>query len=62
MFQYHCKECEKTIIIDSNNEVPECCGKEMYLMDVCREAPSAEHYRPYNSDDPCDDASSGERK
>ena len=55
--QYKCAKCGKTLSAD---EATLCCGEEMRL-DVCTEAPSAEHARPFNEDGPCDDGRSGER-
>jgi hypothetical protein len=57
--RFECLECGKIVTADV---APECCGQKMEeMLEVCREAPSAEQERPFNSDEPCDDGSSGKR-
>ena len=60
--KYSCKECGNTIIT-SDSAIPDCCGKpmEQIPMDVCTHAFSDEIARPFNEDEPCDDARSGLR-
>ena len=60
--KYRCRECGKeTVVPETQKEAPECCGEPMEFLEVCREAPSAEHARPFNEDEPCDDDRSGKR-
>lgn len=54
---YRCPKCGKTF---KSEKPPVCCGEEAKL-EVCTEAPSAEHARPFNEDGPCDDGRSGKR-
>jgi predicted ATP-dependent serine protease len=60
--KYQCQECGKEKE-EMNGKNPSCCGKPMKQMkvDVCITAPSAEHARPFNDDEPCDDSRSGKR-
>jgi len=57
---YKCKNCGKKVII-SNEKIPECCGEQMQQLplDVCTQPAHAEHARPMNSDEPCDDGRAG---
>lgn len=54
--KYHCKECGKTIEADESEN---CCGSPMEKLTSCTTAPSAEHARLTNDDEPCDDGRSG---
>ena len=57
---YICEECGKKVN-KSDEENPECCGKPMKQMslDVCLQPAHAEHARPMDNDEPCDDGSAG---
>lgn len=44
---------------DEKKKTDPATGKKEDDMEVCREAPSAEHARPFNADEPCDDGRSG---
>ena len=60
MAEYKCEKCGKTL--ESIDEInPECCGKPMQKMglDVCTQPAHAEHARPMNSEDACDDGRAG---
>jgi len=56
---YKCKECGKTI--QTSEETPECCGKHMKQLplDVCIQPAHAEHARPMEDEDACDDFRAG---
>jgi len=57
---YKCEKCKKTeIVIDGI--VPECCGEPMkiYPLEVCTQPANAEHARPMEDEEPCDDGRSG---
>jgi len=57
---YECKECGK-IIKTSNGEVPKCCNKSMSekKLDICTQPANAEHSRPMDEEDACDDFRGG---
>ncbi len=57
---YECKECGK-IVKKLDGQVPECCGKPMKQLplDVCLQPAHAEHARPMENDEPCDDGRAG---
>jgi hypothetical protein len=58
--KYSCKECG-SIATTTDGSIPECCGKpmEQIPMNACTSAFSAEIARPFNEDEPCDDARAG---
>jgi hypothetical protein len=58
--RYECENCGKIIDMD-NGKIPNCCGKPMKQLplDVCLQPSHAEHARPMDSDEPCDDGRSG---
>jgi hypothetical protein len=57
---YKCIECGKTLIIE-NNKTPKCCDKTMHEvpLDICTQPAHAEHSRPMDEEDACDDFRSG---
>ena len=57
---YECKHCGKTTKV-KNGKNPDCCGKPMKKMtlDICTQPAHAEHARPMDSDEPCDDGRAG---
>ncbi len=57
---YKCKECGKTVII-TDGKVPSCCGKSMTKMrlDLCTQPAHAEHSRPMDDENACDDGRAG---
>jgi hypothetical protein len=56
---YECKECRKKI--KTSEEKPQCCGKPMKQLplDLCVQPEDAEHARPMESEQPCDDSRGG---
>ena len=56
---FECKICGKKISSNDNN--PMCCGKPMKKipLDICLQPSHAEHTRPMESEEPCDDGRSG---
>jgi hypothetical protein len=56
---YVCEECGKTI--KTVEETPKCCGKPMKQLplDVCTQPSHAEHARPMDNEEPCDDGRAG---
>lgn len=57
---YKCENCGKTVTV-SDGTIPECCGKPMTKMhlDVCIQPANAEHSRPMDAEDACDDGRAG---
>ncbi len=59
---YQCVKCGKTVEATGGKpEVSDCCGEPLKVVDLpfCTTAPSAEHARATNEDEPCDDGSAG---
>ena len=56
---YECEECKKTK--KTSEETPKCCGKPMKQipLDTCIQPAHAEHARPMESEEPCDDGRAG---
>ncbi|MBU2489261.1 MAG: hypothetical protein KKA60_07710 [Proteobacteria bacterium] len=54
--QYQCGLCGRTRELGPGDTVPVCCERTMSPLPMCRTAPSAEHHRLENEDEPCDDA------
>ena len=60
--QYQCEECGETSIVYDDSGAPKCCGKPMKQLGIsgCMSAPaSAEHARPMDEEEPCDDNRKG---
>jgi len=57
---YKCENCGKTVKV-SDDRVPECCGKQMtkFPLDICIQPAHAEHARPMDDEDACDDFRAG---
>jgi hypothetical protein len=57
---YKCEDCGKTIEI-KDGKVPICCGKPMKKipLDICLQPAHAEHARPMEDEDACDDGRAG---
>jgi len=57
---YKCEDCGKTIEV-TDGKVPICCGKPMAKMplDICLQPAHAEHARPMEDEDACDDGRAG---
>ena len=58
--KYKCGICGKTKAV-SDDSNPECCGKPMKQLplDVCIQPAHAEHTRPMENEEPCDDGRAG---
>jgi hypothetical protein len=58
---YRCEGCGKTVKV-SDGSVPRCCDKPMRKLplDVCLQPAHAEHARPMDDEDACDDGRAGE--
>lgn len=58
--KYECIDCKK-IKKTTDNETPNCCGKPMRQLplDVCTQPAHAEHSRPMEHEDSCNEGRSG---
>lgn len=58
---YECKNCGKIVRV-SNGKHPSCCDKPMVKLplDICTQPAHAEHARPMEDEDTCDDFRAGE--
>ncbi len=60
---YQCRQCRKTIEQQAaDKDLPECCEETMEKMEdpaTCQMSSTAEHARPDDSMEPCDDGRSG---
>ena len=58
---FQCEYCRKKIKV-LNGKIPECCDKPMkkVSLDVCTQPAHAEHARPMENEDVCDDGRAGE--
>jgi hypothetical protein len=61
MDKYECLTCKRTETIDEGLEAPECCGKKMKKLprEICLQPAHAEHARPMERDEACDDGRAG---
>jgi hypothetical protein len=61
METYECLSCKQTATIDENEQIPTCCGKPMHKIpkEICLQPSHAEHARPMEEEEPCDDGRSG---
>ena len=59
--EYECLTCKRTATVEDDSEIPECCGKKMRKMprEICLQPAHAEHARPMERDEPCDDGRAG---
>lgn len=58
---YECENCGKTVK-SLKGKIPECCGKSMKKipLGICTQPAHAEHSRPMEDEDACDDFNAGE--
>lgn len=61
--EYECKFCgNRKEVEGSDSDVPECCRKPMIKAEplpVCGTTSTAEHSRPDDMEEPCDDGRAG---
>ena len=57
---YECKTCNKKVNV-TDGSTPSCCGKPMEKipLDICTQPSHAEHTRPMEGEDACDDGRAG---
>ena len=63
MAKYECTTCKRTAIVEDDESVPECCGKPMKKImphEICLHPAHAEHARPMERDEACDEFHAGE--
>jgi len=58
--KYQCEDCGKTAEVSDDN-IPNCCGKPMKKMplDLCTQPAHAEHARPMEDENACNDGRAG---
>jgi hypothetical protein len=59
---FNCETCGSTAEVVKSNDIPECCGKPMKKadpLDHCQASDTAEHARPDDAGEPCDDGRGG---
>jgi hypothetical protein len=58
--KYKCEICGKTIT-STDKKIPKCCGKAMKQLplDICLQPAHAEHARPLQDEEPCDNGRAG---
>jgi hypothetical protein len=59
---FECENCGGTQEQDADGATPECCGKPMKKAEplpVCETSATAEHSRPDDFGEPCDDGRAG---
>jgi hypothetical protein len=61
MDKYKCLTCKSTKGAEDKDNTPECCGRPMKKMplEICLQPAHAEHARPMERDEPCDDFRAG---
>lgn len=57
---FKCEVCGKTIDV-TDDCIPICCGKDMkeVPLDICTQPAHAEHSRPMDDENACDDGRAG---
>ncbi|MBD3193851.1 MAG: hypothetical protein GF317_02270 [Candidatus Lokiarchaeota archaeon] len=55
--KYECLTCKRTATIKEDDEIPYCCDEPMTKIpkEICLQPAHAEHARPMEDDEPCDD-------
>jgi hypothetical protein len=58
---YQCQKCMKKKIVKDETKKPSCCGIPMKKItaNICLQPDHAEHARPMDTDEPCDDFRGG---
>jgi hypothetical protein len=58
--EFKCEDCGKKIRV-KDGKTPNCCGKTMKKIsdNMCIQPAHAEHSRPMESEEPCDDGRAG---
>ena len=58
---YECQSCKRTVTVKIEEKTPVCCGKTMQetTKKICIQPAHAEHARPMEDEDACDDFRAG---
>jgi len=60
---YKCNHCDGRMEVQSDAATPDCCGQPMVEatepLEQCTLSNTAEHSRPDDMDEPCDDGRAG---
>jgi hypothetical protein len=61
MDKYECLTCKRTAIVEEDDDIPKCCGRKMKIIprEICLQPAHAEHARPMERDEACDDGRAG---
>ena len=62
MNEYECATCRRTATITEDEHAPICCGKTMNRRiprEICLQPTHAEHARPMEDEDACDEFRAG---
>ena len=61
MTEYQFASCKRTATVADSNHTPTCCGKPMQKIpkEICLQPNHAEHARPMESEEACDDFRAG---
>jgi len=61
METYQCQSCKRTATVEEKQKTPKCCGKPMKKIqrEICLQPAHAEHARPMEENDACDDFRGG---
>jgi hypothetical protein len=62
MYTYECVTCKRTTTISKDKVSPTCCGKAMKKKmprEICLQPTHAEHARPMEDEDACDEFRAG---
>lgn len=58
---FQCQSCKRKMMVNNPKKPPQCCGKPMKQLpkDICLRPDHAEHARPMDAEDACDDFRGG---
>ncbi len=62
METYECESCKRTATVQDDETPPSCCGKPMKMKmprEICLQPTHAEHARPMEDEDACDEFRAG---
>jgi hypothetical protein len=59
--EYECQTCKRTETVEETEPIPTCCGTFMKktTREICLQPAHAEHARPMEDEDACDDFRAG---
>jgi len=62
MSKFECLSCKRIAFVEEGESIPECCGKQMKKKmprEICLQPSHAEHARPMEDEDACDEFRDG---